>query len=124
MAIFATSNECNEQLARSPTIAFGNATGGVIEGHVNLTARAPGATFGKQITSSQIFSKGSTVPEMEWITAALRARGVAERFAGIMLHDDTLTQTGATIRTVAWLKQHQPDFVPFVNQVGARLWRG
>ena len=78
LTVFNTGNECNEQLARSPTVAYGNATGGVIEGFVNLTARAPG---GPQWTGQTARSKGTTVPELAYITAELRRRGVASRFA-------------------------------------------
>ena len=115
LTVFNTGNECNEQLARSPTVAYGNATGGVIEGFVNLTARAPG---GPQWAGQTARSKGTTVPELAYITAELHRRGVASQFAAVQVHDDTLTQTGATIKATAWLRTHEPWMVPLVNQVG------
>ena len=40
------------------------------------------------------------------------------QFAAIQVHDDTLTQTGATIKAAAYLKAHAPWMVPIVNQAG------
>jgi hypothetical protein len=34
------------------------------------------------------------------------------------VHDDTLTQTGATIKAAAYLRAHAPWMVPIVNEVG------
>ena len=115
LTVFNTDNDCNEQLDRSPTVAYGNATGGLVEGFVNLTAKAPGPFHW---TGQVARSKGQTVPELEYITAELTRRSVAEHFAAIQIHDDTLTQTGATIAAAAWLKAHAPWLVPLVNQVG------
>ena len=47
-------------------------------------------------------------------------RGVDAQFAAIQVHDDTLTQTGATIKAAAYLKAHAPWMVPIVNQAGDR----
>lgn len=117
LAIFDTGNDCNNQTGRAATVAYGNRTGGVIEGHVNITARAepnPSTYW----TGQRAQSKGQTIPELEYITSELTRRNVAAQFGGILLHDDTLTQTGADISSVAWLKAHAPWFVPLVNQVG------
>ena len=59
-------------MVRSPTVAYGNATGGVIEGFVNITSRAPGD--GQHWTGQVARSKGMTVPELAYITAELRRR--------------------------------------------------
>jgi len=116
LTVFNTDNDCNEQLARSPTVAYGNATGGIIEGFVNLTSKAPGGY--PQWTGQVARSKGTTVPELAYITAELLRRGVASQFAAIQVHDDTLTQTGATIKATGWLRSHAPWMVPLVNEVG------
>lgn len=123
LTIFNTGNMCNHQLARSPTKAYGNSTGraeqgGVLyEGHVNLTARAvPGITLQE---GQAIFSKGQSVPELRWITSELRRRGRLAQFAGIQMHDDTVVQTHREIIGAEWLQEHEPTFVPFVNQVSS-----
>ena len=114
LTVFETENGCNALFKRGPTVAYGNRTGGVIQGHTNLTARAPDATFS---AGSRAFSKGQTIPELEYITAELVRRGVADRFGGVQIHDDTLTQTGEDIGSTAWLKANAPWLVPLVNQV-------
>ena len=40
------------------------------------------------------------------------------QFAAIQAHDDTLTQTGATLKAAAYLRAHAPWLVPIVNEVG------
>lgn len=114
LTVFNTGNTCNKQLARSATVAYGNRTGGRIEGRVNLTARAFGAERKPGVRAR---SKGQTVPELEYITTELARRGVLDQFVGIQIHDDTEVQTGETIASAAWLAEHTPNFVPFVNQV-------
>ena len=44
------------------------------------------------------------------------------QFAAIQVHDDTLTQTGATIKAAAYLKAHAPWMVPIVNQAGLPIY--
>ena len=122
LTVFNTGNMCNHQLARSPTRAYGNATGGgrhgvLFEGHVNLTAKAhPGITFQG---GESIFSKGQSVPELGFITSELKRRGKLQQFAGIQMHDDTVVQNHREIIGAAWLQRHEPTFVPFVNQVSS-----
>jgi len=121
LTIFDTDNMCNAQLLRGTSQAYGNATGGIVEGRTNITARAPGPDANQPwpgCKASRPISKGQTVPELEYITTELARRGKREQFGGIQLHDDTLTQTGQTISNVAWLKEHANDFVGMVNQVG------
>ena len=72
LTVFSTGNDCNAQLATSPTVAYGNATGGVIEGFVNLTSRAAGD--GEHWAGQVARSKGTSVPELAYITAELRRR--------------------------------------------------
>jgi hypothetical protein len=116
MSIFDMENECKDSLV---TQAFGNKTGGIVEIHSNITARAASGHLynGSDPVASRVWSKGRTVPELEYITAELKRRGVAELFAGIQMHDDTLTQTGETIAGAEWLRAHSPELVPIVNQV-------
>ena len=71
----------------------------------------------KKFAGHKPFSRGKTIPELEWITKELQRRGKFEQFAGIALHDDTLLQTGETLSSTSWLKEHVPTFLPFVNQV-------
>ena len=74
LTVFNTDNDCNAQLARSPTVAYGNATGGVIEGFVNITSRAAGD--GEHWTGQVARSKGTTVPELAYISTELRRPAV------------------------------------------------
>ena len=115
LTVFNTGNACNKQLALSPTVAYGNRTGGTIEGHTNITAKGPGAT---RKEGDRAYTKGQTVPELQYITSELQKRGVLDQFAGIQMHDDTEVQTGETIDGANWLHEHAKSFVPFVNQVG------
>jgi len=55
-------------------VAYGNATGGVIEGFVNITSRAAGD--GEHWTGQVARSKGTTVPELAYITTELRRPAV------------------------------------------------
>lgn len=114
LTVFNTDNMCNAQLERAGSVAYGNRTGGIVEAHVNLTARAAPAGG----DGSSIASKGHTVPELEYIASELQKRGVAEQFGAIQLHDDTVVQSGQTIAAAEWLKAHAPWLVPIVNQVG------
>ena len=121
-------NSCNEQLFKQlqkphPTVAFGNATGGLLRGGTNLTSGlgSPGGPtwFDYPLDFNSIpFSRGSSIPELKWITQELRRRGKLEQFAGIFVRDDTLTQSGVDIAATEWLKANEPSFVPLVNQVG------
>ncbi len=115
LTVFDTDNMCNAQLYRAATVAYGNATGGIVEGKTNITARAPGLPADSQ---PRPISKGHTIPELSYITSELARRNKIDQFGGIQMHDDTLTQTGETISSVAWLREHANSFVPFVNQVG------
>ena len=122
LSIFMTGNGCNQQLSRSPTKTYGNVSskGRVLfEAHVNLTGRAhPGGTIsGTTYYGLSIFSKGQSVPELQYITSELRRRGKLSSFAGIQMHDDTVVQNQIEIDGAAWLQQNEPSFVPFVNQV-------
>ena len=115
MTVFNTGNMCNRQLERSKSQAYGNATGGLIFGHANLTARAqPGPNWRVQ---SKALSKGQSVPELRWLTTELARRGKLDQFAGIQMHDDTIVQTGREIEGAAWLQANAPTFIPLVNQV-------
>ena len=119
LTVFNTDNMCNRQMLLSPTQAYGNVTGtgehGVlIEGHVNLTAKAPGFLLP---AGKRVISKGQSVPELQWITGELAKHSRLEQFAGIQMADDTVVQNGREDTSAAWLQQHAPTFLPFVNQV-------
>ena len=109
LTVFNTGNACNKQLALSPTVAYGNKTGGTIEGHTNINAKGPGAT---RKEGDRAYTKGQTVPELQYITSELQKRGVLDQFAGIQMHDDTEVQTGETIDGANWLHEHAKSFVP------------
>lgn len=58
------------------------------------------------------------MPELAYIVSVFRERGVLEQFGAVQMHDDTVTQSGDTIASVAWLQANAPSLVPIVNQVG------
>eukprot|EP01043_Picozoa_sp_COSAG02_P019481 COSAG02_NODE_940_length_15773_cov_5.301263_8_plen_1082_part_00 len=112
LSVFETENGCNSPLLAGPTVAYGNATGGVIIGSTNITSKTNRAP----LKDLNLKSRGQTVPEMRWVTSEWARRNVSQQFAGVFLHDDTVTQTGRDIGLAAWLKTHHPDVVPLVNQ--------
>ena len=116
LTVFETGNMCNAWMDRAPTVAYGNATGGILESATNITARGhPGQP---PPAGKRLWSQGQTVPELEYVTRELERRGKLEQFAGVFVHDDTVVEDGSIIAAVEWLKEHAPTFVPFVNQVG------
>ena len=118
MTVFETENGCNEQLsgAGGTTTSYGNRTGGIIEAQTNITSKSDHG--GRVLAEGQrVFSKGQTVPELRYITSELQRRNVSHRFAGVFVHDDTLTQTGHTIAAANWLRENENWFIPIVNQV-------
>ena len=122
MTVFDTDHGCNAQIyASGGPYAYGNATGGIVELRSNITALAPNSPYMKApwpgTSRGRPKSHGQTIPELEYITDELARRGKLEHFAGIFVHDDTLLQTGETVSSTAWLMEHSPSFLPFVNQV-------
>lgn len=81
LTTMATGNGCNEWLKIGPTVAYGNATGGVIEAMTNITARghegAPTLGLGQPV-----YSKGTTVrADLLAPTIPSTATATAERYA-------------------------------------------
>ena len=90
MSVFTQVNLAPEQ-EPAATQAYGNRTGGVIQGNTNITTHSFQAAKNR-FDTGDVRSWMSTVPEAEYLLSELERRNISHRFGGLFLHDDTVTQ--------------------------------
>ena len=114
-SVFSQVNLAPDQKPRA-TQAYGNRTGGVVQGNTNLTHKSfQSATAGFDTGDARSYMQ--TVPEVEYLLAELERRNASRRFGGLFLHDDTVTQVSYVVRVTQYLRKHAPWLIPIVNQV-------
>lgn len=119
-----------------PPVTWGNATGGLTRGVVGLEWqtdvppsngmpwdwRINGREWaGEAPTSAGASGHYLTLPEVQWLVARFRERGLlgggARKLGLLFLHDDEMDILEEAIEIATWLRAHQPDLVPHVNEV-------
>ena len=115
LSVFSQVNLSPDQKPRA-TQAYGNRTGGVIQGNTNITTKAFQSGKG-HFDTGDVRSWMMTVPEVEYFLAELDRRNISHRFGGLFLADDTVTQVSRVVKVVEYLQQHARWLIPMVNQV-------
>jgi hypothetical protein len=115
MSVFTQVNLAPEQEPMA-TQAYGNRTGGVIQGNTNITTHSF-QTSKNRFDTGDVRSWMSTIPETEYLLSELERRNISHRFGGLFLHDDTVTQVSYVEKVTEYLHEHAPWMIPIVNQV-------
>ena len=90
MSVFSQVNLAPEQKPKA-TQAYGNRTGGVVQGNTNITMHSF-QTAKDGFDTGDVRAYMTTVPEVEYLLSELERRNISQRFGGLFLHDDTVTQ--------------------------------
>jgi hypothetical protein len=115
MSVFSQVNLAPDQKPRD-TQAYGNRTGGVIQGNTNLTTKSFQSSK-NGFDTGDVRSYMSTIPEIKYLISELEKRNMSKHFAGVFLHDDTVTQVSYVVKMAEYLQEHAPWLIPIVNQV-------
>ena len=116
MTVWAQGPIAPQQRPRT-TVAYGNKTGGIVQGSTNLTLHTLGRDW-DHFDTGDVRAWATTIPEIEWMVSDFERRNISHRFGGLFLHDDTVTEPSMVVATAEYLQQHAPWLIPIVNQVG------
>ena len=116
LSVFARGPLTPLQMPRD-TVAYGNATGGIVQGSTNLTTHTLGGDK-NHFDTGDVSAWATTVPEVKWMLSEFARRNISHQFGGIFLHDDTVTQVRPVVAMATYLQEHAPWLIPIVNNVG------
>ena len=93
--------------------AYGNRTGGVIQGNTNLTTKSfQSAKNG--FDTGDVYAYMTTIPEVQYLLSELEKRNMSQHFAGLFLHDDTVTQVSYVVKVADYLQVVSQDTYHYI----------